>query len=66
MIKSNSQLEQRQKFVKEAIDNPKLAANELKSMAIGLENCKNSQDVIYALTQILYISDQTIMNDYKK
>ena len=56
----------RQEFVKRTIDNPKKVANEIREIAIGLENCKNTYDVIYALSEMLYLSERTITNDLKR
>ena len=53
----------RKKFVQKAFNDPKLAADELRSMADGLEECKNTSDLIFALTEILFVSDSTIFRD---
>jgi len=56
----------RQEFIKRVIDDPKKGAEELRELAIGLENCKDTYDVIFALSEMLYLSERTITNDYKR
>lgn len=56
----------RTKFCKLAITNKKEAANQLRVMATGLENCRNTSDVIKALTEIFNISERTVFNDLVK
>ncbi len=56
----------RSKFCKLAISKPKDAANQLRVMATGLENCRNTSDVIKALTEIFSISERTVFNDLVK
>jgi hypothetical protein len=56
-------IEQRAKFCKKAMNSPKLAADELRIMAEGLENCRNSTDVVAALCEIFKVSDRTILYD---
>jgi len=53
----------RQEFVKRTIDNPDKAAKELEEIAIGLRNCKDTYDVIFALSEMLYLSERTIKRD---
>ena len=53
----------RKEFVKRIIDNPEKGANELRQLAIGLENCKDTYDVIFALSEMLYLSERTIKRD---
>ena len=55
----------RSAFCKKAISNPQEAAQELKDIAIGLENCRNTNDTIYALCRIYAVSERTIYNDLK-
>lgn len=56
-------LQKRSKFVQKAIQNPQKAAEELKSLADGLENCRTTSDIVFALTEILCVSERTIFND---
>lgn len=56
----------RSKFCKLAISNPKEAANQLRNISVGLENCRNTSDVINALCQIFAVSERTIFNDLIK
>jgi hypothetical protein len=58
--------QKRSEFVKRVLDDPKKGAKELKEIALGLENCKNTYDVIYALSEMLYLSERTITRDYKR
>lgn len=51
-------------FVKLSINNPKEGAKKLMELAKGLENTKNTSDTVYALTQILGVSEKTIMRDF--
>jgi hypothetical protein len=53
----------RQAFVKRVIDNPGKGAEELEKIAKGLRNCKNVYDTIFALSEILFLSERTIRND---
>jgi len=55
--------EKRKEFVKRIIDNPIKGAKELRDLATGLENCKNTYDVIFALSEMLFLSERTIRND---
>lgn len=63
MQKSFDKYLRRMNFARLAVNNPKKAANLLRSWARGLENCKNTADVIYALAQILFLSTRTIERD---
>jgi len=53
----------RVKFVQMAIKNNKKAAYELKLMAIGLQECRNTNQTITALSDIFGVSKATIMRD---
>ena len=66
MNKCTKDLKRRSDFVKLAITNNKKAAKKLQEMAEGLKNCRNTSDTIYAINQILCISDRTILRDLKK
>lgn len=50
-------------FVKKAIKDPSLAARDLKDLAIGLEHCRNTTDIINALCVIFSVSERTIFRD---
>jgi hypothetical protein len=56
----------RSKFCQLAMTDKKRAAEKLRVMAIGLENCRNTSDIIYSLTQIFGVSERTVFNDLKK
>ena len=56
----------RVKFSQLAIKDNKKAAQELRNLADGLENCRNTSDVVNALTQIFACSERTIFNDLVK
>lgn len=51
-------------FVKLAINNPEKGAEKLHELANGLANTKTTADIIYALTQILGVSERTIIRDF--
>jgi len=50
-------------FCKNALNDQKAAAKELKDMAKGLEHCRNTDDVVNALSQIFACSERTIYRD---
>jgi hypothetical protein len=45
------------------MNDKKKAADQLRSMATGLENCRNTSDVIRALCEIFAVSERTVFND---
>lgn len=59
-------VKQRAAFCKLALLNQKEAAKNLRDMADGLENCKNTADVVEALKNIFAVSERTIFNDFVK
>jgi hypothetical protein len=63
MYKSEKIQKKRADFVQAAFKNPKEGAKILHAMAEGLGNTKTSSDTVYALSQILYISERTIVRD---
>jgi hypothetical protein len=63
MIKNEIDLQRRRNFAKLAIVDKKKAADKLRDAATGLENCKDISDIIYALNQILFLSERTIERD---
>lgn len=66
MLSDKIKLKKRANFIKICFDNPKKGADILRNLAIGLENCRNSKDVNFALQEILFKSESTIWNDYAK
>lgn len=56
----------RAEFCKLAMTDTKQAAEKLRVMAKGLDNCKNTGDIIFALEEIFLVSERTIFNDLKK
>lgn len=54
----------RVEFVKMAMNNPKKGAEKLRALADGLENTKSTADTVFALTQILGVSEKTIIRDF--
>lgn len=63
MAKREKYIEQRQRFCKLALKDQGKAAGELRSLANGLENCRNTSDIVYALQNIFAVSERTIFND---
>lgn len=59
-------IKKRAAFCKMAMADQKQAADELRVMAKGLENCRNTSDVINALTVIFAVSERTVFNDLVK
>lgn len=66
MKKNREQLRKRNEFIKEAMTNPKDAGMNLIIKGVGLMNCKNTTDTVYALQDILYLSEQTIFTELRK
>ena len=62
-MKRVTQIRQRARFCKLALDNPKKAGAELKTLAIGLENCRTTSDVVTALCEIFAVSERTVFRD---
>lgn len=58
-------IQERARFCKLALNDQKRAARELRELAIGLENCRNTTDVITALQTIFCVSERTVFNDIK-
>ena len=63
MAKREKQIDKRSKFCQLAMTDQKEAARQLKDLAIGLENCRNTQDTVNALCEIFAVSERTIFND---
>lgn len=66
MAKRDNNIKIRARFCKLALQNQNEAAKELKDLAIGLENCRNTSDIIKALSQIFAISEKTVLRDLLK
>ena len=62
-MKRGDNIKQRAQFCKLSMRDPKAAADILRSMADGLENCRNTTDTIIALRAIFSVSERTIFND---
>ena len=62
-MKRDKYIKSRAKFCQKAIKNPKQAADELRGIALGLENCRNTTDTIKALREIFAVSERTIFMD---
>jgi len=63
-MKREKYIKQRAQFCKTALLSPKKAAEELRDMATGLENCKQTADIVEALKNIFAVSERTIFNDF--
>ena len=63
-MKRTKQIKQRSDFCKLALKDPKKAADKLRSMANGLENCRNTSDTVYALQNIFAVGERTIFSDF--
>ena len=64
MKRDNKLRKNRIDFVKLSINDPKKGEKKLKELAEGLGNCKTTKDIFIALTQILGVSEKTIMRDF--
>ena len=58
--------EGRAKFCQLALQNPKKAADKMRDLATGLENCRNTSDIVNALKVIFDVSERTILRDIVK
>jgi len=65
-LKRDKYIKKRSEFCQLALRDNKEAAKELHSMAKGLENCRNTSDVIFALQNVFAVSERTIFNDLKR
>jgi len=65
MRKNEKQLKARKDFVSTAFMNKKEAAEKLRLAALGIENCRTTQDIVFALEEILFLSERTIYNDFQ-
>lgn len=65
-MRKNGQLaKKRADFVKKCVNNPLEGAKELHEKANGMENCRTTEDIYFALNEILYLSERTIDRDVK-
>ena len=64
MAKREKYINQRAEFAQLALSNQKKAADQLRDYATGLENCRNTSDVVAALCEIFAVSERTIFNDF--
>lgn len=53
----------RAEFIKLCDSDIKKAAKEMRDAADALENCRTTADKIFAMSQILFISESTIEKD---
>jgi hypothetical protein len=65
-MRRDKYIDKRSRFCQVALENPKQAAKELRMMAIGLENCRTTSDVIMALQEIFCVNERTIFRDFEK
>jgi hypothetical protein len=65
-MRRDAYIKTRAEFCKLALTKPKAAASELRDLATGLENCKNTSDIVQALKTIFAVSERTIFNDFIK
>jgi hypothetical protein len=63
MAKRDKYIKQRSKFCQLALKDSKKAASQLRDLATGLENCRNTSDVVSALCEIFAVSERTVFND---
>ena len=62
-MKRVAAIKSRARFCQLAMTDKTKAADELRMMATGLENCRNTSDVVNALCQIFAIGERTVFND---
>jgi hypothetical protein len=65
MLKDKKLLKSRVAFNQAAITDPKKAAQRLRDLADSLEQTRNFSDTLYALSQICYVSERTIIRDLR-
>jgi len=63
MIKSKKCVQKRQEFIQLAINSPRQAAARLKTLALRLENSRNTTERTELLSEILHLSETTIYRD---
>jgi len=62
-MQRDTYINSRAKFCQKAIKNPQNAASDLRDLATGLENCRNSSEIIFALSEIFRVHEITIERD---
>jgi len=60
---AKSKNDNRRELVELAMKSTALAAKQLRAMADGLEQCKNTSDIVFALSEIYGVSERTIFRD---
>jgi hypothetical protein len=63
MNRNETLLNKRKRFVKLASESPQKASELLEQEALALRKCKNTNDLIFALSQIFCVSEATITKD---
>ena len=63
MAKREKYIKKRSEFCQLALQDQTKAADELRDLATGLENCRNTSDVVKALCEIFAVSERTVFND---
>lgn len=63
MNKCKNKLSKRQQFIQECIEDPKKTADKILSISNGIRNCRTSSDVVFALSELLFLSTRTIERD---
>lgn len=66
MKRHKNLIEERQRIVKLAIEDPKAAASEIKELANELEKCQNTTRCVAIIATILKLSEVTIWKDYQR
>ena len=66
MNKDKNKLNKRAEFVYQTCKDPIATAKNFRSIANGIEYCKTPADVIFALSEILFLSENTIYKDLRK
>ena len=64
MLKNINKLHNRRQFVKELIDKPDNTIERLEMLIISLKNSRHSDERFKIAADLLFLSDQTIFNDY--
>ena len=63
MAKREKYINKRSSFCQLAVKDQAEAAKQLRDLATGLENCRNTSDTINALCEIFAVSERTVFND---
>ncbi len=62
----NKNTEKRQKFIKESIDKPEVAAKKLISHIHNLHESQSTGEKVKILSELLHIHPSTVWRDYIK